>query len=110
MSLVPNLGAFVVWLPAAVWMAAQGDWIKTVVLCVWGALAVGSIDNLLYPVLVGKEMRMHTVSVFIATVGGLFVFGAIGLVMGPVTFAVTLAFLDILRNRTRADRTAEEPR
>jgi predicted PurR-regulated permease PerM len=69
---------------------------------------VGFIDNLLYPILVGKETRLHTVPVFIAIIGGLFVFGAPGLVVGPVIFAVTLACLDVLRRRTIGNRSAEE--
>lgn len=109
LSLVPNMGAFVVWLPTAVWMAAQGDWGKATILAVWGALAVGTIDNILYPVLVGQEMRMHTVPVFIATVGGLAVFGAVGLILGPVAFACTLALLDILRRRTVRSQPVEKP-
>jgi predicted PurR-regulated permease PerM len=108
-SLVPTLGAFVVWLPAAVVMAAQGEWVKAAVLGGWGIAVVGSIDNVLHPVLVGQKMRMHTVPVFIATVGGLFVFGAAGLVLGPVTFAFTLALLDVLRQRTVGRRSAQQP-
>jgi predicted PurR-regulated permease PerM len=109
LSLVPSMGAFIVWLPVAVAMAAQGEWIKAGVLAVWGVLAVGTIDNILYPFLVGQEMRMHPVPVFIATVGGLVVFGAVGLVLGPVAFAVTLALLEVLRRRTAADRPVETP-
>jgi predicted PurR-regulated permease PerM len=70
---------------------------------------VGLIDNLLYPVLVGKEMRLHTLPVFLAIVGGLLVFGASGIVLGPVTLAILLALLDILRRRTVAGRPAEQP-
>jgi predicted PurR-regulated permease PerM len=109
MSLVPNLGAFVVWLPVAAYMAIQGEWFKAGVLAAWGALAVGSIDNILYPFLVGQEMRMHTIPVFIATVGGLAVFGAVGLILGPVAFACALALLDILRRRTVRSQPVEKP-
>ena len=73
----------------------------------WGLVAVGSIDTLLYPVLVVKEMRMHIVPVFLSTVGGLFVFGAAGLVLGPV--ALPLSLLDVLRRRTVKGRPAEKP-
>jgi predicted PurR-regulated permease PerM len=107
-SLVPNMGAFVVWLPAAILMAAQGDWMKAAILAGWGVLAVGSIDNVLYPTLVGKEMRMHTVPVFIATVGGLLIFGSVGLVLGPVTFTLAHALLDVLRRRTTGEHVVEE--
>jgi predicted PurR-regulated permease PerM len=90
-------------------LAAQGDWGKALILAVWGTVVVGLIDNLLYPVLVGREIRLHTVPVFIAIVGGLFVFGASGLVLGPVILSLTLACIDILRRRTVANRSAQKP-
>lgn len=66
------------------------------------------IDNLLYPVLIGKDLRMHTVPVFIAIVGGLVVFGASGLVLGPLVLATTLVLLDIWRWRTAGGRLYSE--
>jgi predicted PurR-regulated permease PerM len=100
LAIVPVLGAFVIWLPAAILLAVQGDWGKAALLTGWGTIVVGLIDNLLYPVLVGKEMRLHTLPVFIAIVGGLVVFGAAGIVLGPVILAATIAILEILRRRT----------
>ena len=69
------------------------------ILTLWGTVIIGLIDNLLYPVLVGKRMRLHTVPVFIAIVGGLAVFGASGLVLGPVILALSDAALDLWRCR-----------
>jgi predicted PurR-regulated permease PerM len=109
LSLVPTLGAFAICLPAALLLAAQGEWIKAVVLAAWGVFAVGSIDNILHPIIVGKQIRMHTIPVFIATLGGLVLLGAPGLVLGPVTFALTLALLQVLRRRTVRDRSAKAP-
>jgi len=108
-AVIPVLGAFVIWAPAALFLAIEGDWGKALILTAWGAFVVGLIDNLLYPILVGKEMRLHTLPVFIAIVGGLFVYGAPGLILGPVALAVTLALLDILRRRTAHGRAAELP-
>jgi predicted PurR-regulated permease PerM len=107
LAIVPVLGAFVIWLPAAVVLALQGGWGKAIVLTAWGTLVVGLIDNLLYPMLVGKEMRLHTLPVFIAIVGGVVMFGAAGVVLGPVILAGTIAILDILRQRTAGGRSAE---
>jgi predicted PurR-regulated permease PerM len=109
LSIVPVLGAFVIWIPAVVGLAAQGSWVKAAVLTGWGTIIVGLIDNLLYPILVGKEMRLHTAPVFIAIVGGLFVFGASGLVLGPVFLALTLAFMEVLKRRTADGRSAQDP-
>jgi predicted PurR-regulated permease PerM len=110
LSLVPNAGAFVIWLPAAVFLAAQGAWTKAVILAAWGVLVVGTIDNLLYPMLVGKDTRLHTLAVFFSVVGGLLAFGAAGLVLGPTALAGTLALVNVLKRRTAHHRSAVEPR
>jgi predicted PurR-regulated permease PerM len=92
LALVPVLGAFVVWVPAAVFLALEGSWGKALLLAAWGAIVIGLVDNLLYPALVGGRLRLHTLVVFIAMVGGLSAFGAAGLFLGPalVTFALEL--------------------
>ena len=107
LAIVPVLGAFVVWVPAAVFLAASGQWGKAAILTVWGGIVVALIDNLLYPILVGKRLRLHTVPVFIAIVGGLAVFGAAGLILGPVVLALTDAIVQIWRRRTAGGGTAE---
>lgn len=94
LAVVPMVGAFVVWIPAALFLALDGSVGKAVILTLWGALVVGTIDNLLRPVLVGKRLKLHTVLVFISVVGGLIVFGASGLILGPVTLTITLALLE----------------
>jgi predicted PurR-regulated permease PerM len=109
LSIVPVLGAFVIWVPAAAGLAAQGSWAKAAVLTGWGTIIVSLIDNLLYPILVGREMRLHTVPVFIAILGGLFMFGAAGIVLGPVILALTLAFIEVLYHRTADGRSAQNP-
>jgi predicted PurR-regulated permease PerM len=106
-AVVPVLGAFVIWVPAALFLALSGSWGKALILTVWGGVIVSLIDNLLYPVLVGKRLRLHTVPVFVALVGGLTLFGAAGLILGPVVLAITVALVDIWRRRTANGRTAE---
>ena len=91
-------------------MATRGEVGKALLLAGWGALVVGSIDNVLYPSLVGKEIRMHTLPVFLAILGGLAMFGAAGLVIGPVALAGTAAMIDILRRRTARGGSAAQPR
>lgn len=108
MAMVPVLGPFVVWVPAAVFLALEGSWGKALILTAWGLLVIAVIDNLLYPVLVGKKLRLHTLPVFLAILGGLALFGASGLILGPVTLAVTVALLDVWRRRTSGGRAAED--
>ena len=108
LAVVPWLGAFIVWVPAAAFLALEGSWGKALLLAAWGTVVVGLIDNLLYPVLVGHRLRLHTLPVFLAIVGGLIVFGAAGVILGPVILAITDALVDVWRRRTRHGRTAEE--
>lgn len=107
LAVVPILGAFVVWIPAAVFLALEGHWAKALILTGWGGIVIALIDNLLYPVLVGERLRLHTLLVFIAILGGLTLFGASGLILGPVVLAVTLALVDVWRWRTAGGRSVE---
>ena len=97
LSMIPMAGAFVVWVPAALYLVATGHWGKAIVLTLWGALVIGSIDNFLRPKLVGEKTRLHELLIFFSVLGGLQVFGVIGLVLGPVVVAITIALLDVLR-------------
>lgn len=97
MAVIPVLGAFVIWIPAALYLALEGSWDKALMLAVWGAVVVGGIDNLLYPMLVGQRLRLHTIPAFMAIVGGLYLFGASGLVLGPLIVTVTMFFVEIWR-------------
>ena len=100
LAVVPVLGAFVIWIPAAIFLALEGSAGKALLLTLWGAIVVGGIDNLLYPMLVGRRLKMHSVVAFVSIVGGLIVLGPSGLILGPVIFTVTRVLLEIwsLRN------------
>jgi predicted PurR-regulated permease PerM len=100
LAIVPVLGAFIVWIPAALLLALEGSWGKALILVVWGGVVVGGIDNLMYPILVGNRLKLHTIPAFMAIVGGLIVFGPSGLILGPVTLSVTVLLLEIWRSRT----------
>jgi predicted PurR-regulated permease PerM len=99
-SVIPMLGAFVVWAPAAVYLAIQGHWTQAAILTVWGVAVVSTIDNLLYPILVGRDVRLHPLPVFVSIVGGVLIFGAAGLMLGPLIVMSTLALLEIWYHRT----------
>lgn len=107
-SLIPTLGAPVVWIPAALMLAIQGSWGKALMLAAWGAFVIGPIDNVLYPVLVGRRVTLHTLPVFLAFLGGVIVFGFSGLVLGPLIVAMTWTLLEIWRRRTANGRAATE--
>jgi len=107
LSLIPMAGAFVVWVPAAIYLAVTGHWVKALLLVAWGAFVIGTVDNFLRPKLVGERTKLHELFIFFSVLGGLQVFGVLGLVLGPVVLAITLALLDVLKH---ADRpvTAEQ--
>jgi predicted PurR-regulated permease PerM len=107
-ALVPVFGTFMVWGPVAVFLLLSGSWIKALILVGWGMLAVGSIDNVLYPYLVGGRLRMHTVPTFFSILGGVGLFGPAGLFLGPIALAVTMGLLQVWWWRTRSGRTAEQ--
>ena len=106
LAVVPVLGAFVVWIPAALFLAMEGSWGKALILAVWGVV-VGGIDNLLRPVLVGKRLKLHTILAFIS-IGGLIVFGASGLILGPVALTITIVLLETWRNRAAAEAATKD--
>jgi predicted PurR-regulated permease PerM len=107
LSMIPMAGAFLVWVPAAIYLALTGAYVKAIVLVVWGVLVIGSIDNFLSPRLVGRRARLHELLIFFAVLGGLDVFGVLGVVLGPVIVAITLALIEMVRHAHRPPPEAE---
>ncbi|MBZ5707699.1 AI-2E family transporter [Nannocystis pusilla] len=94
MSLIPLAGAFVVWVPAAIYLAATGSWGAAIGLSLWGSIVIGLVDNFLRPKLVGEKAKLHELFIFFAVLGGLQLFGIVGLFLGPVILAIALALFD----------------
>ncbi len=99
LAMVPYLGAFIIWVPAAIILALHGQWVQAALLVGWGLLVIGLIDNLLYPTLIGTRLRQHTVVSFVAIIGGLTVFGTSGIVLGPLVVTTTFTLLELWRER-----------
>jgi len=85
-----------VWAPVAAYYFFTGEVVKGVGLTIWGALVIGLVDNVLRPILVGKDTRMPDYLVLVATLGGIVVFGLNGFVIGPVIAAMFLVSWDML--------------
>ncbi len=100
LAMLPIVGTSLVWGPAAIYLLLHGSWVKALVLVIWGALVVSLVDNLLYPILVASELRLHTLSILVSVFGGLIAFGIAGVVLGPVILASTVALLEVWRLRT----------
>jgi predicted PurR-regulated permease PerM len=117
LATIPMLGTFLVWVPAAIFLAVTGHWVKAIVLSFWGAVVIGMADNLLRPRLVGDRTRMHELLIFFSVLGGLKVFGVLGILLGPVVVAIGLALLEAFRaadepagDALRPEPAAEVPR
>jgi predicted PurR-regulated permease PerM len=93
--MIPMAGSALVWAPASIILGLTGQTGKAVVLFLFGLLVIGTIDNLLRPRLVAGRARMHELGVFFSVLGGLKVFGILGLLIGPVILAITLALLEV---------------
>ena len=95
LSLLPAIGAFLIWAPVALYLIAIGAVWKGVALIAWGVLVIGLIDNVLRPILVGKDTKMPDYLVLVSTLGGLAIFGLNGFVIGPVIAAMFISVWDI---------------
>jgi predicted PurR-regulated permease PerM len=91
LSLLPAVGTALVWVPVAIYLLLTGATWQGIVLIAYGALVIGSVDNVLRPIVVGKDTKMPDHVVLVSTLGGLAVFGPHGLVIGPVIAALFIA-------------------
>ncbi|WP_111497339.1 MULTISPECIES: AI-2E family transporter [Marinobacter] len=94
-SLIPAVGAALVWAPAAIYLAAVGDYVSAIILTAFGVLVIGLADNLLRPILVGRDTKLPDYMVLLSTLGGIVMFGINGFVMGPLVAALFVAFWGI---------------
>jgi predicted PurR-regulated permease PerM len=103
-SLLPAIGACLIWIPVAAYLLATGAIWQGVFLIAFGALVIGLVDNFLRPILVGKDTKMPDYVVLISTLGGIATFGLNGFVIGPVIAAMFIAAWDIFTaSRQRAE-------
>ena len=97
LSVIPAVGPLLALIPIAIALMIDGQVAAGIGLAVWGFAVVGTIDNILRPMLVGREASLHDLMILISTLGGLVVFGAVGLVLGPVVAALFVSLWDTLK-------------
>ena len=103
-SLVPAVGTALVWVPAAIYLFATGALWKGVILVAWFVVVVGLVDNILRPILVGKDIKMPDYLILIATLGGLTVYGINGFVIGPLIAALFVTCWQYMAEPDREDK------
>jgi predicted PurR-regulated permease PerM len=110
LSLLPAVGAALVWLPVAIYFIAAGTLWKGLLLIGYGVLVIGLVDNLLRPILVSKDARMPDYVVLVSTLGGMAIFGLNGFVIGPVIAAMFMAVWRIVATGNAARTVERTPR
>ncbi len=87
-SVVPGIGTAIVWVPAVIYLVVGGQYITALLVGLFCAIVVGTVDNVLRPRLVGNDTQMHELMIFFSTLGGLIMFGFMGFVIGPIIAAL----------------------
>ena len=112
-SIVPVVGAPMVWVPVAIAFLLLGSYWKALLLGLWCAFVVGSVDNVLRPIVVGAHARQHPMLVALAAIGGTYAFGALGILLGPLVVSLVAALLEEIQQLVSpsaiADGGAEPP-
>lgn len=111
LSIIPLVGPWAVYLPTAVILFLTGSWVKAVILLVFGSVVVSQADNFLRPVIVGKRAKIPTLILLFSMLGGLRLFGILGLLLGPIIASMVLTLVNFYRNLSRdiRDAGAAEP-
>jgi predicted PurR-regulated permease PerM len=109
LSLIPILGAWMVWLPAAIGLLLTGEVTKGVILLIAGALLISAVDNFLRPALIAGRSQLNGLLVFVSVLGGIQVFGLIGLVLGPLAVAMAVGLIRGYRDSLNPATSAPEP-
>ena len=95
MSIIPALGTAIVWIPGVIYLLAIGDTFAAIGLAIWCGAIVGTADNVLRPALVGKDTKMSDLMVLLGTLGGIVLFGIVGVIIGPIIAALFVTIWDI---------------
>jgi predicted PurR-regulated permease PerM len=99
LGIIPLLGAVLVWAPVAALLISNGQYGGALLVVAWGLLMAGPVGNFIYARCAGDRMRMHPVAALIAYVGGLAVFGATGMILGPAVLVVSFELIEVWRRR-----------
>jgi len=97
MSFVPVVGTSVIWVPASLILLSQGAYAKGIALILIGVFVISMVDNVLKPLIIGGRTKMPTIIIFFTVLGGIKVFGLLGLIMGPLVFALFLSVFQIFK-------------
>lgn len=109
LSLLPLVGAWMVWVPAGIYLLLRGDYLRAVILFAVGALVVSMVDNVLRPILLSGRTQMNGLLVFISLLGGIAAFGMLGILLGPILVALGAAVVEYYTAERAAVAGVEAP-
>jgi len=97
LSLIPFVGSALIWFPSVLYLAATGQYIQAAGVFIFCSAVVGQIDNIIRPILIGRDTRMHELLIFFGTLGGIALFGVFGFIVGPIVAALFMTVWEIYR-------------
>jgi len=109
LSLIPIVGASLIWLPVGLYLLATGATTDGIILIAFGAIVIGLVDNILRPILVGRDTKMPDYLILLSTLGGFSVFGMTGFVLGPLIAALFLTFWEIFTREFNVLNSGNQP-
>ena len=97
LSFLPIIGPVVVWAPVGIYFLFTGSIVKGIILLLFGALVISTVDNVLRPLIIGGRVKLPTLFLLLSIIGGIQYFGFSGIVLGPVLLAVFISFIEIYK-------------
>jgi predicted PurR-regulated permease PerM len=107
MAIVPMVGCAIIWAPAGVLMLLYGHIWEGVLILAFGTFVISTVDNLLRPILIGKDVEMHPLLIFLSTLGGIILFGFSGFVIGPVITSLLIALWEMYEEFYRKEKVSD---
>ena len=98
MSFVPLLGTFAIWGPTSIYLIIEHSFAQGIGLLLFGVFVISMVDNILKPLIIGSRTKMPTIVILFSVLGGIKLFGVIGLIMGPLITAVFISVFEIFRH------------
>jgi predicted PurR-regulated permease PerM len=104
MAIVPVVGCSIIWAPAGIVMILMGHIWQGILILAVGIFVISTVDNLLRPILLGKDVEMHPLLIFLSTLGGIIIFGFSGFVIGPVVTSLLIALWEMYEEFYRKEK------
>jgi predicted PurR-regulated permease PerM len=97
LAILPIVGPTLIWLPASVYLIITGSYIQGILLLAYGFLIISTVDNIIKPYLIGTKSKVHPVIILVGLIGGLKLFGLIGIIAGPLILSFLVVSINIYR-------------